>query len=136
MALALADVTEGARWGNRTYFRGKKGFAWERPLSKADVKRWTDGAPPEGPLLALLTSDLLEKEAALESHPKAFFTIEHFKNYPAYLVRLNEVTKKVVEVALRDAYRAAAAAPKSAKRATSTRPRAPAPKKRRSGSAA
>lgn len=42
MALLLPEVTEGARFGQRTWFVRGKGFAWERPLNKADLKRLGD----------------------------------------------------------------------------------------------
>ncbi len=53
IAAELPDVTEGTRWGNRTWFVAKKGFAWERPLNRADIKRWVDGPVPEGGFLAV-----------------------------------------------------------------------------------
>ena len=107
MIMSLPDVTEGVRFRNRTWFVGKKGFAWERPLSKADIKRFGDDTPPGGPLLAVIAADLLEKEAAVAANPRAFFTIPHFDGYPAFLIQLDKVTKKTLKTAIMDAYEAA-----------------------------
>jgi hypothetical protein len=104
MAADLPDVTEGARYGNRTWFVNGKAFVWERPFSKADLKRFGEATPPVGPIVAIAVEDLREKEALLASNKKAFFTIAHFENYPALLIQLNNVTKKVLREALLDAW--------------------------------
>ena len=108
LALELPEVTEGTRHGNRTWFVRGKAFAWERPFSKADLRRFGDATPPEGPILAVSVEDLGEKEAVLAAGTKGVFTIPHFDGYAAVLIQLKAIGKRALRDAIVDAWLAVA----------------------------
>jgi len=104
----LPDVTIGARHGNRTWFVAGKAFAWERPFTKADIKRFGDTPIRDGEILAVSVADLGEKEAVLAEGRRGVFTMAHFDGYPAVLIQLRVVGKRVLRDLVVDAWLAQA----------------------------
>lgn len=108
LALALPETSEGERWGKISWSVGKNAFVWERPLTKADLKRLGDEPPPEGPLVAVSVADLDTKDFLVTEEPDVFFTIAHFNGFAAVLVRLDRIGEDRLEEAVTDGWLARA----------------------------
>jgi hypothetical protein len=108
IAATLPEVEEGERRGTATWAVAGKVFAWERPYTKADIKRFGDQAYPAEPLVGVRTAGLNEKEALLATSSPAVFTIEHFEGYAAVLVELAAVTEEELAEVLTEGWLAMA----------------------------
>lgn len=108
LAMALPETAEVEKYGRRSWAVRSKAFVWERPFSKADLKRFGTVTPPSGAIVAIAVADLNEKESVLAEQPDSFFTIPHFDGYAAVLVQLDAATKEVLSEALIDGWLACA----------------------------
>jgi len=57
-----------------------------------------------GPILAVRVEDLIEKQAVLAPHPRAFFTIPHFDGYSAVFIQLRLVDGDELREAITDGW--------------------------------
>lgn len=108
LATALPDVVIVTVRHGRAWSVGGTKIAWERPFTKADLKRFGDETPPSGPIVAVRVEDLGEKEAVLAAGHAGVFTTPHFDGYAAVQVALDAVDDDVLAELLEDAWLSAA----------------------------
>jgi hypothetical protein len=107
IALSLPDTTEEVSWDNAHWRVHGKGFVWERPLRKSDLRALVEGAP-DGPILGARVEHLGAKEALIQDEPNVFFTTPHFDGFPAVLVLLDEIGLDELEEVIVEAWLARA----------------------------
>ncbi|MDS2174137.1 hypothetical protein Q7C18_15635 [Nesterenkonia sp. CL21] len=110
LALSLPDVVEGTSRGHPQWSIRGAAFAWERPFTQADIRRFGDETPPSGPIVAVRVEDLDEKAAILGSGVPGLFSTPHFDGHPSVLIQLETIDPDDLRVALEDAWFACAPA--------------------------
>jgi hypothetical protein len=90
IALALPETSENSSRGSASWSVRDKGFVWERPLGKSDIKALGADAP-DGPILGARVADVGVKAALIADDPAVYFTTPHFDGYPAILILLDRI---------------------------------------------
>jgi hypothetical protein len=89
MALALPGVVEGTSYRTPAF----------RVAGRYFFRLREDGAT------LALRIDFDTREALLQANPKAFFITDHYRGYPAILVRLATVRRAELQAVLKQAWR-------------------------------
>jgi hypothetical protein len=110
IALALPQVTQGPESDRLSFSVGGKGIAWTY-LARAQPKA------PRQPRLDVLAvrCPIEKKEMLIEAVPDIYFDDDHYRGYPAVLVRLAAIDEADLAALLRDAW--AIQAPKRLRKA-------------------
>jgi hypothetical protein len=103
LLLGLPDIATGRSYGMPSFLLDGRFFA-----------RFRDDAT----VLVLQLGTIAEREVLMELDPGAFFFTEHYRNYPAVLIRLADVPATLLVDVVTEAHRQVAA-----KRATRPRRR-------------
>ena len=87
--LDLPDIIEGRSYGMPSFLLQGRFFA-----------RFRD----EDTVLVLQLATIAEREVLMELDPRAFFFTDHYRNYPAVLIRLAEVPRPLFTAVVREAW--------------------------------
>jgi hypothetical protein len=96
LLLDLPNVAEGRSYGLPSFL-----------LNGRFLARFRD----DDTVLVLQLAAISERDVLMELDPRAFFFTEHYRNYPAVLIRLAEVPRSLLTDVVRDAWRHVAALP-------------------------
>ena len=96
LLLKLPQVTEGRSYGMPSFL-----------LNGRFLARFRD----DDTVLVLQLSTISERDVLMELDPRAFYFTEHYRNYPAVLVRLAEVARPLLIDVMTEAWRHVASLP-------------------------
>lgn len=99
--LSLDGVDEGRAYGHPSFLLNGRFFA-----------RFRD----DDTVLALRIATIGDREVLMELDPEAFFFTEHYRNYPAVLIRLAEVPRSLFSDVVNGAWRHVSSLPPARKR--------------------
>lgn len=105
LLLQLPNVVEGRSYGLPSYL-----------LNGRFLARFRDADT----VLVLQLATIDERDVLMQLDPRAFFFTEHYRNYPAVLIRLAEVPQPLLAEVVSEAWRHVAALPPARKRPKST----------------
>ena len=112
LALPETEETEG-RFAFSVRNKGKlKGFAWVW-MERVDPKKPRVANPA---VLAIRVASIAERDAMVSAEPTKFFTEPHYAGFPAVLVRLSDVTRRDLELLLKEGWRCMASSELTTKR--------------------
>jgi hypothetical protein len=113
ICMSLPEVELSTSWGDRpTYKVRGKGFLLYRGPHKTAIDPQTGEMYDD--LVVITTPNAADKQALVDDERLPFFTIDHFRGYPAVLVqqsRLGEIEREELAEIITDAW--AAKAPKT-----------------------
>jgi hypothetical protein len=89
LILSLADVAEGRSYGLPAFLLKGKFFARFRD---ADT------------VLVLQLGSIDDREVLMQLNPRAFFFTDHYRDYPAVLIRLAEISRPQMDEVLKVAW--------------------------------
>jgi hypothetical protein len=111
LLLGLGDVVEGRSYGLPSFL-----------LHGRFLARFRD----DDTVLVLQLATIAERDVLMQLEPRAFFFTDHYRDYPAVLIRLAEVPRALLTDVVTEAWRHIAALPPARRR-----PNAPRGRKRR-----
>ena len=108
LLLDLGNVVEGLSYGMPSFLLNGRFFA-----------RFRD----DDTVLVLQLESIGDRDVLMDMDPRAFFFTDHYRNYPAVLVRLAEVPGALLADVVRESWRHVSSRPPARKRSTTRRRR-------------
>ena len=110
LLLGLSNVTEGTSYGMPSFL-----------LNGRFLARFRDGDT----VLVLQLATIMDRDILMKMDPRACFFTEHYRDYPAVLIRLAEVPRELLTTVVTDSWRHVSALPPRRPRPRGGRARRP-----------